>query len=107
MICIFLMFMAMSCFGSDDAHKPAAGRELSRTKNVLPLTSAQQNSLVPIGIIQNCDNYIDYVTKSGEKLQFRVRLSININPKSERADVVLQIYQGRRLVTSRDLEFVW
>lgn len=102
---LLLFFVAGSLIASDQ-RKPLQPAGLP-TPPATPRPNDDARPMVPLGIIQNNENYIEYVTKSGEKLYFKVKLAIHLQPVDQCADVTLSIFQGRKLITSRHLEFVW
>lgn len=103
---LFLLIFITGFLSASDQRKQMQPAGLP-TPPATPRPNDDAQPMVPIGILQNSENYIEYVTRSGEKLYFKVKLAINLQPHDQCADVTLSIFQGRKLITSRHLEFVW
>lgn len=102
----FLLIFITGFLVASDQRKPMQPAGLP-TPPATPRVNSDVRPMIPLGILQNNENYIEYVTKSGEKLYFKVKLTIDLQPQDQCAHVTLAIFQGRKLVTSRHLEFVW
>lgn len=77
------------------------------TPPATPRAQAPDDRALPLSILQRCEYALQCTTKTGEIVHFRVKLIIDLKPDKQSADVELGIFQGRKLITSRKLEFFW
>lgn len=102
-----ILFSTLSA--SDNYRRKDTPRELAAGRTELPAPKDTQviSSAMPIAIFQRCENHIECVTQSGDKIRFRVKLTVNVKPMLNEAEVKMDIFQGTRLITSRNLDFFW
>lgn len=106
------MLLFLVCFvswaqGSDDYRRQDTPREIAAGRTALPLAMPINNNVLPMSIFQRSENYIECVTKTGERLRFKVKLTVDVKPMQNQALVKMDIFQGNRLITSRNLDFFW
>lgn len=88
---------------SDNGRSPRT-QELGAGQPEAPIV---QFAAVPMSIFQRSENHIECKTRSGETIRFRVKLSMEVKPGDNEAEIKLDIFQGTKLITSRNLDFFW
>lgn len=89
--------------GSDTGRSPRT-QQLGAGQPEVPVV---QFAAVPMSIFQRSENHIECKTRSGETIRFRVKLSVEVKPGDHEAGIKLDIFQGTKLITSRNLDFFW
>jgi hypothetical protein len=56
---------------------------------------------------QNNEQTFEFITRSGNRLSFKVRLGVHILSLSDAAEIRLEVFQRHRLVDSRSMRLVW